>query len=54
MKTNLCPARSLRPSLALLLALLALIPAAQAQDSDDSDLDLETPELYGLDKSETM
>jgi len=31
MKTNLCPARSLRPSLALLLALLAFIPAVQAQ-----------------------
>jgi len=37
MKTNLCPARSLRPSLALLLALLAFSSAAPAQDDDSPD-----------------
>ena len=37
MKTNLCPARSLRLSLALLLALLTISTAAPAQDDDAPD-----------------
>ena len=37
MKTNLCPARSLRPSLALLLGLQIIASAAQAQDDDAPD-----------------
>ena len=37
MKTNLCPARSLRLSLALLLGLLIIASAAPAQDDDAPD-----------------
>ena len=37
MKTNLCPARSLRLSLALLLALLTISTTAPAQDDDAPD-----------------
>ena len=37
MKTNLCPARSLRPSLALLVGLLTISTAAPAQDDDAPD-----------------